>query len=93
MQIYNLIYFDDIIVFAKTYKEMNRNLSNVFDRLAGTRLALKAKEFNILAESVDYLGHLVYLQIQSRQKCNDIGSSQGMSLSLDLFRFVPNFAS
>ena len=54
-----LIYLDDIIVYAKTFEEMNRNLSKVFDRLAAAGLKLKAKKCNIFAESVDYLGHVV----------------------------------
>ena len=54
-----LIYLDDIIVYAKTFEEMNRNLSKVFDRLAAAGLKLKAKKCNIFAGSVDYLGHVV----------------------------------
>ena len=84
-----LIYLDDIIVYAKTFEEMNRNLSKVFDRLAAAGLKLKAKKCNIFAESFDYLGHVVsekgILQIQRRQKSYDIGPRHEMSLNSDPF--------
>lgn len=54
-----LIYLDDIIVYAKTFEEMNRNLSRVFEKLAAAGLKLKAKKCTLFAQSVEYLGHVV----------------------------------
>ena len=80
-----LIYLDDIVVYAKTFEDMNRNLK-FFNRLAAAGLKLKAKKCNLFAESVDYLcQRKVYLQIQRRQKTYDIGLSHEMSLSSDPF--------
>ena len=78
-----LIYLDDIIVYAKTFEETNRNLSKVFDRLAAAGLKLKAKKCNIFAESVNYLGHVVSEKDISTypKKTYDIGPSHGMTLS------------
>ena len=43
-----LVYLDDIIVVGKTFQEMIKNLSQVFDRLAETGLKLKAKEVQFI---------------------------------------------
>ena len=53
-----LIYLDDIIVVAKTYEEMLKNLQ-VFERLSSAELKLKAKKCHLFSEKVDFLGHVV----------------------------------
>ena len=54
-----LVYLDDIIVVGKTFEEMIKNLSQVFDRLAEAGLKLKAKKCNLFASEVEYLGHVI----------------------------------
>ena len=54
-----LIYLDDIIVIAKTFEEMLKNLQQVFGRLSSAGLKLKAKKCHLLSEKVDFLGHVV----------------------------------
>ena len=54
-----LVYQDDIIVVGKTFEEMIKNLSQVFDRLAEAGLKLKAKKCNLFASEVEYLGHVI----------------------------------
>lgn len=54
-----LIYLDDIIVYAKTFEEMNNNLAKVFEKLAAAGLKLKAKKCTLFAQTVEYLGHVV----------------------------------
>ena len=54
-----LVYLDDIIVVGKTFEEMIKNLSQVFNRLAEAGLKLKAKKCNLFASEVEYLGHVI----------------------------------
>ena len=54
-----LIYLDDIIVIAKSFSEMLKNLETVFNRLSSTALKLKAEKCHIFAERVEFLGHII----------------------------------
>lgn len=53
------LYVDDIIVFGCSLKHHNRNLVNVFDRLARYNLKLNAGKCCFLKPEVVYLGHLI----------------------------------
>ena len=54
-----LIYLDDIIVTRKSFENMIRNLSTVFDRFKESGLKLKARKCTLFATVVEFLGHLV----------------------------------
>ena len=54
-----LLYFDDIIVFSKTFDEHLKRLNSVFERLDEAGLKLKPSKCNFLQDEVKYLGHLV----------------------------------
>ena len=54
-----LIYLDDIIVFAKSFEDMLKNLATVFDRLRSANLKLKPRKCTLFATEVEYLGHII----------------------------------
>lgn len=54
-----LVYLDDINVAGKTFEEMLSNIRNVFDRLKGAGIKLKATKCCPFAKKVTYLGHVV----------------------------------
>ena len=54
-----LVYLDDIIVCGKTFDEMVKNLDEVFARLQGAGLKLKARKCQLFAQRVDFLGHVI----------------------------------
>ena len=53
------IFFDDLIIFSRTYEEHMERLQLVFDRLRATGLKLSPKKCNFLMERVKYVGHIV----------------------------------
>jgi hypothetical protein len=54
-----LIYLDDIIMVGKTFENMIRNLTMVFDRLLEAGLKLKDKKCTLFAQKVLYFGHII----------------------------------
>ena len=54
-----LVYLDDIIVCGKTFDEMVKNLDEVFARLQGAGLKLKARKCQLFSKRVEFLGHVI----------------------------------
>lgn len=55
-----LIYFDDVIVYGKTFEEMLHNLELVFEKLRAAGLKLiKARKCTLFSKQVKYLGHVI----------------------------------
>jgi hypothetical protein len=54
-----LIFFDDILVYSKTFDEHIERLQAVFSRLAENGLKLKPSKCELLMSSVVYLGHVI----------------------------------
>jgi hypothetical protein len=54
-----LVYMDDVIVFAKTYEEMEARLLKVLDRLQDCGLKVSPEKCQLFCRSVKYLGHIV----------------------------------
>lgn len=54
-----LVYFDDVIVFGKTFQETLVNLAKVFARFRKANLKLKPKKCTLFEDEVSYLGHVV----------------------------------
>lgn len=54
-----LVYLDDIIVHAATFKELIERLQLIFDRLRDAGLKLSPTKCELCQESVQYLGHIV----------------------------------
>ena len=59
LNVFVLVYLDDIIVFSRTLEEHFRNLETVFQRLREAGLKLKLKKCSFVKNSVPYLGHIV----------------------------------
>ena len=59
LNVFALVYLDDIIVFSRTLEEHFRNLETVFRRLREAGLKLKLKKCSFVKNSVPYLGHIV----------------------------------
>ena len=59
LNVFALVYLDDIIVFSRTLEEHFRNLETVFRRLREAGLKLKLKKCSFEKNSVPYLGHIV----------------------------------
>lgn len=54
-----VLYLDDIIVYAKDFKQHLANVSAVIDRLDNANLKLKAKKCNFFCKEVQFLGYVV----------------------------------
>ena len=54
-----LVYMDDLIVFAKSFDEMEERLSKVLDRLWDCGLKVSPEKCQFFCRSVKYLGHVV----------------------------------
>ena len=54
-----LIYLDDLLPYAKDFKQMLDRLEMIFLRLRKHGLKLKASKFKLFMTIVEYLGHLV----------------------------------
>ena len=48
-----LVYLDDIIVCAKTFEDMVKNVGEVFERLQEAGLKLKARKCQLFANRID----------------------------------------
>jgi hypothetical protein len=57
-----LVYFDDILVHAKTFDEEVTHLREVFVRLRKANLKLNLKKCELFRSEVQYLGHVVTRQ-------------------------------
>ena len=54
-----LVYIDDILIFAPSFEEHSKRLSEVFNRLSSAGLKLKPKKCHLYQKEVLYLGHVV----------------------------------
>lgn len=54
-----LVFFDDILVFGKSFEEHNRNLEEVLGRLRKAGLSLKPAKCQFGVKRVEFLGHVV----------------------------------
>ena len=54
-----LVYFDDVIVFGKTFEQALENLEEVFSRFQSANLKLKLKKCHLFRKEVNFLGHIV----------------------------------
>uniref|UniRef100_A0A2N9FZS8 Reverse transcriptase n=1 Tax=Fagus sylvatica TaxID=28930 RepID=A0A2N9FZS8_FAGSY len=56
---YVLVFFDDILVYSKTWGEHMHHLTHVFDQLLGNQLFVNKTKCLIGQQEVDYLGHII----------------------------------
>lgn len=54
-----VLYFDNIVVFGKTFDEHFENLEKVMGRLSDAGLKLKPKKCCFLQKEINFLGHIV----------------------------------
>ncbi|KMQ87964.1 krab-a domain-containing protein, partial [Lasius niger] len=54
-----LVYLDDVIIFSKDFKEIIRNLKEVFLRLRTANLKINPKKCVLFGKNVKYLGHVI----------------------------------
>ena len=57
-----LVHLDDVIIFAKTFKEMLDRLRIVFARLRAAGLKLNRKKCTFFKREIKFLGHLISKQ-------------------------------
>ena len=53
------VYLDDIFVYSEFIEEHEEHLCVVFERLRKAKLYLKWKKYNLYADCVDCLGHII----------------------------------
>lgn len=54
-----LVYLDDVIVFAATLEEHDKEIRKLFDRLLKAKLSLQSDKCEFLSTEVEYLGHSI----------------------------------
>lgn len=54
-----LVYLDDVMVYAKTYREMIERLRTILDRLNTGGMKLRIEKCDFFKRSVKYLGHMI----------------------------------
>src|SRR5206468_5973071 len=54
-----LVYIDDIVVFARSYTELQTRLTEVFERLRMANLKLKPSKVKLFQKEISFLGHRV----------------------------------
>jgi len=54
-----LIYLDDGIIFGKTFKNIVKNLRQIFCRFQETNLKINPKKCNLFDRQMKYLGYIV----------------------------------
>jgi hypothetical protein len=54
-----LVFFDDILVFSRSWSEHLQHVKQVFQALRDHKLALKRAKYSFDIESVAYLGHII----------------------------------
>ena len=53
------VYLDDVIIFSKTKEEHIQHLKQIFNAFRKANLMLKPEKGRIMAESVEFLGHII----------------------------------
>lgn len=56
---YVLVFFDDILIYSKTWAEHLCHLKQAFDKLLDNHLCVNHSKCSIGAQEVDYLGHII----------------------------------
>ena len=59
LNIFVVVYLDDILVFSKTATEHSRHVRQVLQRLLENRLFVKAEKCVFSSPSVEFLGHVL----------------------------------
>ena len=59
LNVYVLVYLDDIIVFSKTIEEHVLHLEKVFETLTNSGLRLKLTKCHFAKKEIEYLGHII----------------------------------
>ena len=54
-----IVFFDDILVYIKTYEEHLSHLSQVFQWLSADQWKIKLSKCQFAKRSVSYLGHVI----------------------------------
>ena len=59
LDVYVLVYMDDILIFSKSAQAHHQHVRQVFKRLNGKKWHVKQKKCALLLEEVEFLGHVV----------------------------------
>ena len=59
IDVYVLVYLDDILIFSKTRAEHEKHVRLVFDRLAANQFHVKRKKCELFLPKFEFLGHQV----------------------------------
>ena len=54
-----MAYLDDLIIFSRTFEDHLQDLQNIFNRLRGGGLKLKASKCNFAKNEIEYLGYII----------------------------------
>ena len=59
MDIFVIIYLDDILIFSKTEKEYKEYIKKILRKLIDENLRIKTKKTEFHAKKIDFLGFIV----------------------------------
>ena len=66
-----LVYLDDIMIFSSTFNEHLHHLTETFTRMRQYNLHFKPSKCFVVQEEINYLGHVVTAENQTRSKENN----------------------
>jgi hypothetical protein len=59
LDVFVIIYLDDILIFSKTEKEYKGHIKKIFRKLINENLRIKTEKTEFYAKEVDFLGFII----------------------------------
>jgi hypothetical protein len=59
LDVFVIIYLDDILIFSKTEKEYKEHIKKILRKLINENLRIKIKKTEFYAKEVDFLGFII----------------------------------
>ena len=59
LDVYVLVYMDDMLIFSKSAQEHRQHIRQVFKRLNKKKWHVKQKKYALFLDEVEFLGHVI----------------------------------
>ena len=87
-----LVFFDDILIFSKSWVEHLKHLEMVFETLLQNQLYAKKSKCSFSKAQLEYLGHLIFECMKQWPLPNSLKSLRGFLGLTDYYRrFIKDY--